>query len=87
MSTAAGPDRALRIDSVEVTDLCITAHLVDGRTVSVPLTWSWRLENATPAQRRNWVIIGRGEGVHWPDVDEDISVSGMLNGGPAPRRR
>jgi hypothetical protein len=63
----------------------ITAILVDGRTVSVPLSWSWRLEQATPAQRAKFVIAPSGLGVHWPDVDEDISARGMLNGTPAPR--
>jgi hypothetical protein len=51
----------------------ITAHLVDGRVISVPLAWSWRLSDATPAQRANWQLIGDGHGVHWPDIDEDIS--------------
>jgi len=58
--------------------------LVDGRAISVPLAWSWRLSDATPAQRANWRLIGGGHGVHWPDVDEDISAEGMLNGTPAP---
>jgi Protein of unknown function (DUF2442) len=83
MSTAinVGP----RAKSVEVTGESIIAHLVDGRTISVPLAWSWRLSEATPAQRAHWEIIGDGQGFHWPDVDEDISVQGMLNGVPAPR--
>jgi hypothetical protein len=74
-----------RIDHVEVTDETITAHLVDGRVISVPLVWSWRLSEATPAQRANWTLIGDGHGVHWPDVDEDLSADGMLNGVPARR--
>jgi len=61
----------------------ITAQLTDGRTVSVPLAWSWQLANATPAQRRRFEIIASGEGVHWPDLDEDISARGMLQGIPA----
>ena len=72
-----------RIDHVEVTDETITAYLVDGRVISVPLAWYWRLSDATPAQRANWTLIGDGHGVHWPDVDEDLSVDGMLNGVPA----
>ena len=76
-----------RIRQVEVTAETITAHLVDGRVISVPLQWSWRLADATPAQRANWVLIGDGYGIHWPDVDEDISADGMLHGGPAPRPR
>jgi len=70
---------------VEVTDDLITAHLADGRTISVPLAWSWRLADATPQERRRYEIIGDGEGIHWPDVDEDISVWGMLDGVPARR--
>lgn len=73
-----------RIITVEVTDDLIIAHLADGRTVSVPLAWSWRLSNATPAQRQRFEIIGTGQGVHWPDVDEDLSAIGMLTGVPAP---
>ncbi len=70
---------------MRVTDEEITAHLTDGRTISVPLAWSWRLSEATPEQRSNYRIIGGGEGVHWPDIDEDISVRGMLDGIPARR--
>jgi hypothetical protein len=60
---------------------------MDGRTISVPLAWSWRLSEATPKQRANWEIIGDGQGVHWPDIDEDISAEGMLYGIPAQRPR
>ena len=73
-----------RILTVEVTDDLIIVHLADGRTISVPLAWSWRLSNATPAQRQHFEIIGDGYGVHWPDIDEDISAFGMLTGTPAP---
>jgi hypothetical protein len=73
-----------RITAVEVTDDLITAHLADGRTISVPLAWSWRLSNATLEQRQNFEIIGTGLGVHWPDIDEDLSAIGMLTGTPAP---
>jgi hypothetical protein len=83
MSTAVLTDPT--IQHVEVSDETITAHLVDGRAISVPLAWSWRLSEATPAQRANWQLIGDGHGVHWPDVDEDISAEGMLNGVPARR--
>ena len=85
MSTVVGVES--RIGHVEVTDETITAHLVDGRVISVPLAWSWRLSDATPAQRANWQLIGDGHGVHWPDVDEDISAEGMLSGVPAHRPR
>ncbi|MEZ4513137.1 MAG: DUF2442 domain-containing protein [Chloroflexota bacterium] len=74
-----------RIQEIEVTDDLIIAHLKDGRIISVPLVWSWRLLEATPEQRANHEIIGDGHGVHWPDVDEDISAEGMLTGFPAPR--
>lgn len=74
-----------RITAIDVTDDTIAATLADGRTISVPLVWSWRLAGATPEQRANWRLIGGGEGVHWPDVDEDISVRGMLDGIPARR--
>jgi len=83
MNAGSRPDP--RIDRVEVTDETITADLADGRSISVPLAWSWRLSDATPEQRANWRLIGSGEGVHWPDVDEDISVRGMLDGVPARR--
>ncbi|MEW6718674.1 MAG: DUF2442 domain-containing protein [Chloroflexota bacterium] len=73
------------IQDISVTDDTITAHLTDGRIVSVPLVWSWRLSEATPEQRANYEIIGDGEGVHWPDIDEDISAEGMLYGIPARR--
>lgn len=75
------------IEKVEVTDETITTYLTDGRTISVPLVWSWRLAEATPEQRANFEIIGDGEGIHWPDIDEDLSAEGMLYGTPAPRPR
>ena len=74
-----------RIKNIEVTDDSIIAHLMDGRTISVPLVWSWRLTEATPMQRKNFEIIGDGHGVHWTDIDEDISADGMMYGTPAPR--
>ena len=75
--------REARIVWMDVSDDLITAELVDGRAISVPLAWSWRLSDATQEQRQNFEIIGDGEGVHWPDVDEDISARGMLQGVPA----
>jgi hypothetical protein len=83
MSIVASTDP--RIRNVKVTSDTITAYLVDGRVISVPLVWSWRLSEATPAQRTHFELIGDGQGVHWPDVDEDISVEGMLHGVPAHR--
>jgi hypothetical protein len=87
MSTAATPGSKPCVISADVTDTAITAHLADGRRISVPLSWSWRLSDATPDQRARYEIIGDGEGIHWPDVDEDISVRGMLDGVPARRPR
>jgi hypothetical protein len=85
MSTAASVGSDPRIQRVRVTRDQIIADLVDGRVISVPLAWSWRLSEATPAQRANFRLIGTGQGVHWPDVDEDISVEGLLYGTPAHR--
>jgi hypothetical protein len=82
MSTVVNKPRIVEVD---VTKDAIVAQLADGRVVSVPLAWSWRLSDATPAQRKRFEIIGRGEGVHWPDIDEDISLHGMLHGVPARR--
>ena len=75
----------VKIKDITVTEDVITAQLLDGRIISVPLAWSWRLSEATPVQRANFQIIGDGHGVHWPDIDEDISAEGMLYGIPAPR--
>lgn len=61
----------------------LTVCFDDGRIVSLPLRWYPRLNRATPAQRRNWELIGRGYGVHWPNVDEDLSAEGLLQGRPA----
>jgi hypothetical protein len=74
-----------RIAALKVTNSSIIAKLADGRTISVPLAWSWRLSDATPKQRNNFEIIGNGQGVHWHDIDEDISAWGMLYGTPARR--
>jgi len=85
MSTVVGTEA--RVNHVRVTKNEIIAYLADGRVIRVPLAWSWRLSDATPAQRANFRLIGAGHGIHWPDVDEDISVEGMLHGSPAPRPR
>ncbi len=63
---------------VEVTDTVLRLTLADGRELSAPLEWFPRLRDATQAQRQRWRLIGGGEGVHWPDVDEDIAVSTLL---------
>jgi len=76
-----------RLATVSIDEDAITAYLVDGRIVSVPLAWSWRLSAATPEQRSHFEILGSGQGIHWPEIDEDISVEGMLHGIPARRPR
>ncbi len=65
---------------VEVTDDALTVELSDGRTISVPLAWYPRLVHATRQEREHWRLIGKGEGIHWTDLDEDISVEGLLAG-------
>lgn len=87
MSTAARHHPEPRIRTVEVTENAIVVDLHDGRSVSVPLWWSWRLERATPEQRRHFEILDDGESVRWPDIDEDLSARGFLEGSPAPRPR
>ncbi|MEE4358080.1 MAG: DUF2442 domain-containing protein [Desulfococcaceae bacterium] len=74
-----------RLKDIRVTNEEIIAYLADGRTITVPLIWSWRLARANRKQRENYEIIGDGYGIHWPDIDEDISVDGMLYGIPASR--
>jgi len=74
-----------RIASLKVTSDSILAQLTDGRAISVPLAWSWRLSEATPQQRNKFEILGNGQGVHWDELDEDISAWGMLYGVPAHR--
>ncbi|MBU0500809.1 MAG: DUF2442 domain-containing protein [Gammaproteobacteria bacterium] len=76
-----------RLLDVQITADEIIAHLLDGRTISVPLLWSWRLSEATEAQQQHYEILGGGQGIHWPEIDEDISVEGMLHGPPAKRLR
>jgi hypothetical protein len=83
MNTAVRTDSY--IQEVCVTKDEITVYLADGRVVSVPLAWSWRLSEATPAQRANFRLIGTGQGIHWPEIDEDVSIEGMLHGEPARR--
>jgi Protein of unknown function (DUF2442) len=75
-----------RAQDVLVTEDELTVSLVDGRRVSVPLAWFPRLLHASPEQRSNWQLLGDGEGIHWPDVDEDLSVAGILRGAPAPQK-
>jgi hypothetical protein len=75
-----------RVENVSVGDDLISAQLRDGRVISVPLAWSWWPSETTPEQRARWERTGSGTGIHWPDIDEDISVEGMLHGVPARKR-
>jgi hypothetical protein len=69
--------------NVLVTDDTLTVDLSDGRTISVPLAWYPRLVHGTQEERANWRLIGRGEGIHWPQLDDDISVEGLIAGQPS----
>jgi hypothetical protein len=71
------------VSAVEVTEDDLRAELLDGRVIIVPLAWFPRLLQATQPERDNWRIIGDGQGIHWPDIDEDLSVAGLLRGTPA----
>ena len=74
-----------RVVDVKFTKDTQSVDLRDGRTITVPLAWYPRLFNATTAQRKNWHVAGGGYGIHWPDIDEDLSTEGLLRGAPAPR--
>lgn len=84
-SPTPAPEASERIADVEVTAEHIVFALRDGRTVTLPLAWSWRLLEATPEERQHFHISPSGYGVHWPNVDEDLSASGALRGTPSPR--
>jgi hypothetical protein len=75
-----------KVVDVIVTDDDLCVALLDGRTITVPLVWYPVLLHATPEQRANWQLAGGGYGIHWPDIDEDLSTEGLLRGAPAPRR-
>lgn len=82
------PTSVLRIETpavvaVAVTDACLSAELADGRSISVPLGWFPRLVHGTPKERDNWDVSGDGAHMHWPDLDEDISVEGLIAGWPS----
>ncbi len=72
-----------RVKDVHFTEDTLAVDLVDGRTIIVPLAWYPRLLEATAEQRLNWRISGAGYGIHWPDIDEDLSTEGLLRGAPA----
>jgi hypothetical protein len=76
-----------RVAGVEINEDVLSVNLMDGRTITVPLVWYPRLLNASESERKNWQVCGGGYGIHWPDIDEDLSTGGMLQGAPAPRQR
>ena len=83
MNTLAIEIQAVKARNVVVTDDSLTVDLADGRTISVPLAWYPRLLHGTPKERNTWRLIGSGEGIHWPDLDEDLSVAGLVLGRPS----
>jgi len=80
----SAPKADERIETVRFTRDALVVDLADGRTISVPLTWYPKLLNATEKQRSHWKICGAGFGIHWPEIDEDLSSEGLLRGCPAP---
>jgi hypothetical protein len=85
--SSSTPKTDERISSVEFNDDSFSVALMDGRTISVPLAWYPRLLHASDEQRQNWSVAGGGYGIHWPDIDEDLTSEGLLRGAPAPQAR
>lgn len=83
MPTIAIELRMVSAQNVQITDDALNVDLSDGRTVSVPLAWFPRLLHGTLEERNKWRLIGEGEGIHWPDLDEDISVENLILGKPS----
>jgi hypothetical protein len=83
MNISAIETKIPKAENVKVTDDTLSVNLSDGRTISVPLEWFPRLVHATVEERNNWRLIGKGHGIHWEDIDEDISVKGLLAGKPS----
>ena len=81
---ASHPNAGERVRAVHFTEDTLAVDLADGRTIIVPLTWYPRLLEATREQRSRWRVSGAGYGIHWPDIDEDLSTDGLLRGAPAP---
>lgn len=75
-----------RVKDVHISEDTLSVDLMDGRTITVPLAWYPRLLHAKPAQRKKWQVSGAGYGIHWPQVDEDLSTEGLLRGAPAPKQ-
>ena len=76
-----------RVKHIRFTEDTISVDLMDGRIITVPLIWYPRLFDATPDQRTKWEVCGGGYGIHWEEIDEDLSTEGMLRGAPAPRSK
>jgi len=83
MATSAIEIEIPSAQGVTVSESLLIVDLSDGRTISVPLAWYPRLQHATSEERNHWRFIGKGHGIHWPDLDEDISVEGLLAGKPS----
>jgi Protein of unknown function (DUF2442) len=84
--TTSAVEVAPRAIDVSITETELGVRLADGRTIIVPLSWYPRLANATAEQRAEYELLGHGEYIHWPQIDEDLSVRGLLRGTPAPRK-
>ena len=83
MTTLAFETSVALAEDVTVTEDTLTVELADGRSIAVPLAWYPRLVHATAEERDNWEFIGVGQGIHWRDLDEDLSVDGLLAGRPS----
>jgi hypothetical protein len=83
MNSSTAEVRAARARHVVVTEDAVVVDLVDGRAISAPLAWYPRLLHGSPDERANWRLIGKGEGIHWADLDEDISIEALLLGKPS----
>ena len=83
MSTSTVSQQEVRVQHVVITDDAISVDLTDGRSISVPLAWYPRLLHGTPEERNHWRLIGEGHGIHWPDLDEDVSVENLVLGQPS----
>jgi hypothetical protein len=83
MNSSTAELRPSQARAVSLTDDTLTVELTDGRTISVPLAWFPRLLHGSADERSHWRLIGRGDGIHWPDLDEDVSVKNLLEGKPS----
>ena len=83
MNTLTLEPPSVGIQDIKVTSSALTIELSDGRSISAPLVWYPRLLNASSKERNNWELIGEGHGIHWPDLDEDLSMEGIIQGRPS----